>query len=70
MSAYKIQMPGNTQKEAYNSRDYVMKLKKQGNYIKSSSYTEFLGLIIDDSLSWKARIDQMMFKLNTVCFVI
>jgi len=32
--------------------------------------TKFLGLIIDDSLSWKAHIDQMMSKLNTACFVI
>jgi len=29
-----------------------------------------LGLIIDDSLLWKAHIDQMMSKLNTACFVI
>jgi len=34
----------------------------QGNCIKSSS--------IDDSLSWKAHIEQMMSKLNTACFVI
>jgi len=27
-------------------------------------------LTIDDSLSWKAHIDQMMSKLNTACFVI
>jgi hypothetical protein len=28
------------------------------------------GLIIDDSLSWKAHIDQIMSKMNTACFVI
>ena len=32
--------------------------------------THMLGLIIDDSLSWKPHIDQMMSKLNTACFVI
>jgi len=53
-----------------NSRDYDLKLNYQGNYVKSSSNTKFLGLIIDDSLSWKAHIDQMMSKLNTACFVI
>ena len=53
-----------------NSWDYDLKLNYQGNYIKSSSNTKFLGLIIDDSLSWKAHIDQMMSKLNTTCFVI
>ena len=53
-----------------NSWDYDLKLNYQGNYIKSSSNTKFLDLIIDDSLSWKAHIDHMMFKLNTACFVI
>jgi len=41
-----------------------------GNCIKSSSNTKFLGLTIDDSLSWMAHIDQMMSKLNTTHFVI
>jgi hypothetical protein len=36
-----------------NSREYVLKLYYQGNYVKSSPNTKFLGLIIDDSLSWK-----------------
>ena len=53
-----------------NSREYVLKLNYQGNYVNSSPHTEFLGLIIDDSLLWKAHIDQMMSKLNTACFVI
>jgi len=53
-----------------NSREYVLKLNYQGNYVKSSPHTKFLGLIIDDSLSWKAHIDQTMCKLNTACFVI
>ena len=39
-------------------------------YVKSSSNAKFLSLIIDDSLSWKAHIDQMMSKLNMTCFVI
>ena len=41
-----------------NSWDYDLKLNYQGNYIKSSSNTKFLGLIIDDSLSWKGHIDK------------
>ena len=53
-----------------NSWDYDLKLNYQGNYVKSSSNTKFWGLIIDDSLSWKAHIDQIMSKLNTACFVI
>ena len=53
-----------------NNREYVSKLNYHGKYVKSSPHTKFLGLIIDDSLSWKAHIDQMMSKLNTPCFVI
>jgi len=48
----------------------IWNLTARGNYVTSSSNTKFLGLIIDDSLSWKAHIDQMMSKLNTACFVI
>jgi len=47
-----------------------LELNYQDNYIKSSTNTEFLGLIIDHSLPWKAHIDQMMSKLNTACFVV
>jgi hypothetical protein len=32
--------------------------------------TKFLGLIIADSLLWKAHIDHIMSKLNTAYFVI
>jgi len=47
-----------------------MKLNYQGNYSKTSLNTKVLDLIIDDSLSWKSHVDQMMSKLNTSCFVI
>ena len=53
-----------------NSCDYDLKLNYQGNYVTSSSNTKFWVLIIDDSLSWNAHIDQMMYKLNTACFLI
>jgi hypothetical protein len=53
-----------------NSRDYDFKLNYKGSYVKSSTNTKFLGLIIDDSLSWRAHIDQMISKLNTACFLI
>jgi len=47
-----------------------MILNYQGNYVKSSSHTKFLGPIIDDSLPQKAHIGQMMSILNIACFVI
>jgi hypothetical protein len=53
-----------------NSMDYTLKLNFQGNYVKNSLQTKFLGLIIDDSLSWKAHVDHIMSKLNTACFAI
>jgi hypothetical protein len=53
-----------------SSKDYDLKINYQGNYVKNSTNTKFLGLIIDDSLSWKDHIDQMTSKLNTACFVI
>jgi hypothetical protein len=59
-------LPFNTK----NIRDYDLKLNYQSNYVKRSSNTKFLGLIIDDCLSWKAHIDQMTSKFNTSYFVI
>jgi len=53
-----------------HNKDYDLKLNYQGNYVKSSSNTKFLELIIDDSLSWKTHIDPKMSKWNTACFSI
>jgi len=47
-----------------------LKLNYHGNDVKSSSNTKFLVFIIEDSLSWKVHIDQIMSKLHTACFVI
>jgi hypothetical protein len=38
--------------------------------ISSVHRTKFLGLEIDDNLSWHCRIDQMIPKLNKVSYVI
>jgi hypothetical protein len=48
----------------------AFKINLQGPQVNSSSHTKFLGLIVDDSLSWKDHIDQMRPKLNSACFVI
>jgi len=52
------------------SMDYSLKPNFKCNNIKISSQTKFLGLIIDDTLSWMAHIDTNMFKLITACFAI
>jgi len=38
------------------------------HHISNTTYTKFLGLITDDTLSWKYQIDQIMSKLNLACF--
>ena len=48
----------------------ALKINYQGLQVINSSHTKFLGLIIDDSLSWKDHIDQMKPKLNSACFII
>ena len=53
-----------------NSSDYNLKLQYQGNEVKSTLNKKFLGVIINDCLSWKAHIDQIASKLNTACFAI
>jgi len=50
--------------------DYTLKLNFEGNYVKNSPQTKFLGLTIDDTLSWKTHIDHIMSKLNTACFAV
>jgi len=47
-----------------NSRDYILKLNYQVNYIKSSTNTKFLALIIDDSLSWQNKKPKLIYTIQ------
>jgi hypothetical protein len=38
--------------------------------ITSTCNTNFLGIVIQNSLSWKADVDQLVIKLCTACYVI
>jgi hypothetical protein len=38
--------------------------------ITRTSNTKFLGIVIENSLPWKAHIDQLIPKLCTVCYTI
>ena len=40
------------------------------NRISDNLYTKFLGLIVDNTLSWKPHIDHLINKLSTTCYVI
>jgi len=37
-----------------------MQIQHNHNYVSNTSETKFLGLIIDDTLSWKQHIDQLI----------
>ena len=53
-----------------NSRATDLHLSYQNRQISSIHSTKFLGLVIDDNLSWHCNIDQMIPKLNKASCVI
>jgi hypothetical protein len=40
------------------------------NRISNNLYTKFLGLIVDNTLSWKPHIEHLINKLSIACYVI
>src|SRR5215469_2863366 len=40
------------------------------NPINNTSSTNFLGLTLDSTLSWKTHIDHLSSKINSACYVI
>ena len=40
------------------------------NFITNSSYTKFLGVTMDNTLSWNNHIDLLEKKLHTACYII
>ena len=36
--------------------------------ITKASETKFLGLLIDDTLSWKQHVDQVVNKMSVACY--
>jgi hypothetical protein len=42
----------------------------ENNRILNNQNTRFLGLIVDNTLSWKPHIDHLINKLSTACYVI
>jgi len=47
-----------------------MQISHKVNPINYRSSTNFLGLTLDSTLSWKTHIDQLSSKLNLACYVI
>ena len=38
------------------------------NFVSNSTSTKFLGLIIENTLSWKAHVDHLLPKLCMACY--
>ena len=53
-----------------NSRKLDLNITMMNNQITNSSYTKFLGLTIEETLSWNAHINQIMSRLNSACYAI
>jgi hypothetical protein len=51
-------------------QDINLCLKVNNNQIKGTLNTQFLCLITDNTLSWKAHIDYILPKLSTACYAI
>ena len=47
-----------------------LKIGFNSNFITNSSYTKFLGVTMNNALSWNNHIDLLVKKLSTACYVI
>jgi len=53
-----------------NSQPIDISMCLDNNRISNNLYTKFLGLIVDNTLSWKPHIDHLVNKPSTACCVI
>jgi hypothetical protein len=66
----------NTEKTYYiyfktkNSQPIDISTCLDNNRISNNLYTKFLGLIADNTLSWKPHIDHLINKLSAACYVL
>jgi hypothetical protein len=47
-----------------------LKIGYNNNFITSTSYTKFLGVTMDKTLSWNKHIDLLIKKLSMACYII
>jgi hypothetical protein len=47
-----------------------MQIQHNHNYITNTSETKFLGLIIDDTVSWKQHNEQLTKKMSSACYAL
>jgi hypothetical protein len=55
---------------AKNNMLMVKDLGKFGTFITTSKDIKFLGLIIENSLTWKGHIKEVTKKLSTACYML
>jgi len=53
-----------------NSQKLDLNITLMNNQITSSTNTKFLGLTIEETLSWNAHINQIMLRLSSACYAI
>jgi mannose/fructose/N-acetylgalactosamine-specific phosphotransferase system component IID len=53
-----------------NISPHVLNIEYSGKYVEESINTEFLGLQIDNHLSWSNHIDQFIPKLSGACYAV
>jgi hypothetical protein len=53
-----------------NSPHCALRIDYRGKYIEETINTKFLGLQVDNHLTWKNNIDQMVPKLSGVCYAV
>jgi len=46
-----------------------LKIGFNNNFITDSSYTRFLGMTMNNALSWNNHIDLLMKNLSTTCYI-
>jgi len=53
-----------------NYIDSTLDIKYLNKNIANHPYTNFLGFMVDDNLTWNCHINQLISKLNSVCYAI
>ena len=53
-----------------NSQKLSSNIKLLDNQITNSTNTKFLGLTIEETLSWKCHINQILSRLSSVCYAV
>jgi hypothetical protein len=52
-----------------NSQKIDLNITFAEKYITNTTNIKFLGLIIDENLSWKCQIEKALIKLSSACYV-